>query len=264
MSKNPIDKLSGFCVITGASSGIGFELAILAARDNCDLLLVADRNLDNVAAALRDTSSGKGSIDTLQCDLATESGIDEVMEKIGDRQVDVLMANAGQGEGGKFLDQDWMEIKRTIDTNITGTVSLIHKVGQKMVAANKGRILVTGSIVDDIPGPFNLIYNSTKAFVDDFCVGLSNELQDSDVVISCLLPGLTDTQFFKHADMEDTNAGQSSAKADPAKVAKDGYDALLKGETQEVSGLLNKVQHAFAGILPDEVLAQMHRLLAKP
>ena len=264
MSKNPIDKLSGFCVITGASSGIGFELAILAARDNCDLLLVADRNLDDVAAALRDTSSGNGSIDTLQCDLATESGIDEVMEKIEDRQVDVLMANAGQGEGGKFLDQNWMAIKRTIDINITGTVSLIHKIGQKMRAVNEGRILVTGSIVDDIPGPFNLIYNSTKAFVDDFCVGLSNELQDSDVVISCLLPGLTDTQFFRRADMEETNAGQSNAKADPAAVAGDGYEALLKGETQEVSGLLNKVQHAFAGILPDELLAQMNRLLAKP
>lgn len=263
MSKNPIDKLSGFCVITGASSGIGFELAILAARDNCDLLLIADRGLDDVASALRDASSGTGNIDILECDLATQSGIDEVIEKIAGRQVDVLMANAGQGEGGAFLDQDWMTIKRTIDTNITGTVSLIHEIGGNMRAADAGRILVTGSIVDDIPGPFNLIYNSTKAFVDDFCVGLSNELKESDVVVSCLLPGLTGTQFFKRADMEDTFVGRSDAKADPTKVAKDGYEALLKGETQEVSGLLNKVQHAFAGILPDEVLAQLHRLGAK-
>ncbi|MCH2486530.1 MAG: SDR family NAD(P)-dependent oxidoreductase [Erythrobacter sp.] len=264
MSKNPIDKLSGFGVITGASSGIGLELAILAARDDCDLLLVADRGLDDVASALRDASSGTGTIDILECDLATQSGIEEVIEKIAGRRVDVLMANAGQGEGGAFLDQDWMAIKRTIDTNITGTVSLIHTIGGNMRVADAGRILVTGSIVDDIPGPFNLVYNSTKAFVDDFCTGLSNELKDSNVVISCLLPGLTDTQFFERADMEDTYVGQSDAKADPAKVAKDGYDALLKGETQEVSGLLNKVQHAFADILPDEVLAQLHRLGAKP
>ena len=185
MSKNPVDKLSGFCLITGASSGIGLELAKIAARDNCDLLLVADRDLAHVASALRDASLGTGSIDILECDLATESGIDAVLEKCADRQVDVLMANAGQGEGGEFLDQDWMAIKRTIDTNITGTVSLIHKIGGTMRAADAGRILVTGSIVDDIPGPFNLVYNSTKAFVDDFCAGLSNELKDSDVVVSC-------------------------------------------------------------------------------
>ncbi|EDL48064.1 SDR family oxidoreductase [Erythrobacter sp. SD-21] len=264
MSKNPIDKLSGFCVITGASSGIGFELAILAARDDCDLLLVADQGLDEGASALRDISSGTGNIETLESDLATQTGIDEVIDKIAGRQVDVLMANAGQGEGDAFFNQDWMAIKRTIDTNITGTVSLIHKIGGKMRAANSGRILVTGSIVDDIPGPFNLVYNSTKAFVDDFCVGLSNELNDSNVVVSCLLPGLTDTQFFERADMQETYVGRSDAKADPAKVAKDGYDALLKGETQEVSGLLNKVQHAFAGVLPDELLAQLHRMAAKP
>ena len=264
MSKNPVDKLSGFCLITGASSGIGLELAKIAARDNCDLLLVADRDLAHVASALRDASLGTGSIDILECDLATESGIDAVLEKCADRQVDVLMANAGQGEGGEFLDQDWMAIKRTIDTNITGTVSLIHKIGGTMRAADAGRILVTGSIVDDIPGPFNLVYNSTKAFVDDFCAGLSNELKDSDVVVSCLLPGLTDTRFFERADMVDTFVGQSDAKADPAKVAKDGYDVLLKGETQKVSGLLNKVQHAFASVLPDDILAQMHRLAAKP
>ena len=115
-----------------------------------------------------------------------------------------------------------------------------------------------------MPGTYQLVYNSTKAFVNDFCVGLANELKATDVVVSCLMPGVTDTHFFERAGMEDTQAGQMKNKADPAKVARDGYDALLKGETQEVSGFMNKVQDVFAGLLPDELVAQMHRRLAKP
>ncbi|GMM94120.1 SDR family NAD(P)-dependent oxidoreductase [Qipengyuania sp. MTN3-11] len=256
-----IDKLSGFCVVTGASSGIGQELAKLAARDGCDLLLVADRGLSETEAMVRGMRAG--SIETLKCDLGTESGIDELVGRIGDRQVDVLMANAGHGQGNAFLDQQWSDIKHVIDTNITGTVSLIHKVGQGMRERDVGRILVTGSIAGHMPGAFQLVYNSTKAFIDDFCVGLANELKESKVSITCLLPGVTDTHFFERADMEDTEAGQGD-KADPAKVAKDGYEALLEGDTQVVSGFMNKVQTMFADILPDDLVAQMHRRLAEP
>lgn len=262
MSKNKIDKLAGLVVITGASSGIGLELAKIAAADGCSLILVADRDLTEGASAAR--SAGASDVETLQADLSTRHGIDSVMELIGSRQVDVLMANAGIGEGGAFFEQTWDDIAKTIDTNIKGTVSLIHRVGQTMANRDAGRILVTGSIVADMPGPFNLIYNSTKAFVVDFCVGLSNELKKTNVVITCLLPGVTDTEFFEQADMEDTNVGQSDNKADPAKVAADGYQALLDGEVKEVSGLMNKVQYFFADILPDEIVAKMHRRMAKP
>ena len=155
MSSKKIEKLSGFCVITGASSGIGLELAKLAAADGCDLILAADRDLSEGERAAK--AAGAASVETIECDLGTKDGIDALIDKIAGRPVDVLMANAGQGEGGEFLDQDWMAIKRTIDTNITGTVSLIHKIGGTMRAADAGRILVTGSIVDDIPGPFNLV-----------------------------------------------------------------------------------------------------------
>ena len=262
MSKNPIEKLSGFCVVTGASSGIGLELAKLAAKDGCELLLVADRDLTEAESAVR--ASGAGEVQTLQTDLATEHGIDAVIDAVGARRIDVLMANAGIGEGGRFLDQKWDDIAHTIHTNITGTVSLIHRVGRTMRDADSGRILVTGSIVSDMPGPFNLTYNSTKAFVVDFCVGLANELEESNVVISCLMPGVTDTEFFEHADMENTNVGQSDQKADPATVAKDGYEALLDGDVKEVSGLLNKMQYFFADILPDGLIAKLHRQMAKP
>ncbi|WJY19878.1 SDR family NAD(P)-dependent oxidoreductase [Alteriqipengyuania flavescens] len=262
MSKNEIDRLSGFAIVTGASSGIGLELAKLAAKDGCSLLLVADRDLAAATDAVREC--GAKNVETLEADLATRDGIDSVMARIGDRPVDVLLANAGHGQGGAFLDQDWNDIAHVIDTNIKGAVSLIHKVGQRMRARNAGRILVTGSIAGHLPGAFQLVYNSTKAFIDDFCVGLHNELMETDVVVTCLLPGVTDTQFFKRAGMEDTKAGQSDSKADPAKVAKDGYDALLEGDTQVVSGFMNKVQTMFADILPDDLVAQMHRRLAKP
>lgn len=262
MSKNPVEALSGFAVVTGASSGIGLELAKLAAADGCRLLLVADRDLTLGARAARE--AGAPSVETIQADLATREGIAALMEAIGTRDVDVLMANAGAGEGGRFLDQERGQIARTIHTNITGTVALIHRIGQRMLARNAGRILVTGSIVADIPGPFNLVYNSTKAFVVDFCVGLAEELEASDVVVTCLLPGATDTQFFEAADMENTAVGETRFKADPGKVARDGYAALLAGEVKEVSGLLNKVQYFFADILPDGLLAKMHRRMAEP
>ena len=200
-----IEKLSGLCVVTGASSGIGLELARLAARDGCDLVLAADRDLSEGAGAARE--AGAASVETVECDLATKEGIDELMAKIGERRVDVLIANAGHGKGGAFLEQNWDDIAHIIDTNVKGTVSLVHKVGQKMRAQNSGRILVTGSIAGHLPGAFQLVYNSTKAFIDDFCVGLHNELKDTDVVVTCLLPGATDTQFFKRADMENTTIG---------------------------------------------------------
>ena len=260
MSK--IDKLSGFVVVTGASSGIGLELARLAAKDGCNLLLVADRELGEADAAAK--SAGAASVETVQADLATPDGLESLMNAINDRPVDALLANAGHGLGDAFLDQEWKDIAHVIHTNVTGTTWLIHQIGQRMRGRNAGRILVTGSIAGHIPGSFQLVYNSTKSYVDYFCFGLRNELKDTDVVITCLMPGVTDTEFFDRADMENTSVGESDSKADPAKVAKDGYEALLNCEAHTVSGFMNKVQDAFAGIIPDTVLAQMHRKMAKP
>ena len=265
MSKNKVEQLSGLAVITGASSGIGLELAKLAAKDGCDLILVADRDLSDGAAQAR--ASGAASVETLEADLATRDGLTKLMDMIGDRPVDVLMANAGHGQGHAFLDQQWGDIAHVIHTNITGTVALIHKVGQQMRTRDAGRILVTGSIAGHMPGAFQLVYNSTKAFIDDFCVGFANELKDTNLVVTCLMPGVTETEFFERADLMDTQAGQQVADdkaADPAKVAKDGYDALLDGDTRITSGFMNKVQRVFADILPEEVVAQMHRKLTQP
>lgn len=262
MSKNKVEKLDGLVVVTGASSGIGLELARLAARDGADLILAADRDLSEGVSAAK--AAGAKSVETVEGDLATRDGLMQLIDTIGERPIAALIANAGHGEGQAFFDQRWPDIAHVIHTNVTGTTALIHMIGGKMRAANRGRILVTGSIAGHMPGAFNLVYNSTKSFQDFFCAGLANELKETDVTVTCLLPGPTDTEFFERADLENTDVGESDSKADPAKVAKDGYKAMLDGEVQVVSGFMNKVQTMFADILPDNIVAEMHRRMAEP
>lgn len=261
MSKSPIEKLSGLAVISGASTGIGFELTKLAAKDGCELILASNTDHSEIVAAVNNL--GVHAVETVNCDLSTEAGVDQLLATIGGRRVDVLIANAGESKGGAFLDQTWTDVERSIDTNIKSAVRLVHEIGGGMRLRDSGRILVTGSIVGHMPGPFNLTYNSTKAFIDDFCVGLAEELRDSQVVVTCLLPGATDTPFFAKAGMEDTAVG-AAPKADPAKVAFDGYQALLDGDTVVTSGFMNKVQKVFADLLPEELVAKMHRKMAQP
>lgn len=251
-----------FAIITGASSGIGLELAKLAAKDGYDLLVVADTPLVDASAGLQ----GLGvSVDALEVDLSTTGGVDHLLEKAGARRIDLLCANAGHGLGKGFLDQSVSDWRHVIDTNITGTLYLIQKVLGPMVARNGGKMLVTGSIAGFIPGSFNAVYNGTKAFVDNFTEALRNEIKDSHgVTLTTLMPGVTDTEFFERAGLGDTSVGQDDSKADPAKVAKDGWDALLAGKGHIVSGFSNKLQVAAAGIVPQAMLAEQHRKMAEP
>jgi short-subunit dehydrogenase len=259
--RGEIDKLSGLVVVTGASSGIGYELARRAARDGVDLILAADCDLARAEAAVRE--AGAASVRSVQTDLATDEGIGAVIAAVADRPVAAFLANAGEGIGGnEFLDQGWAEIRHVIGTNVIGTTRLIHLIGRGMRERDDGRILVTGSIAGHVPGAFELVYNSTKAYLDDFCLGLRNELKNTGVAVTVLQPGATDTLFFRRAHMEDTKIGRQK-KADPAKVADDGYAAMLADEDQVVSGLMNKLRATFADILPDELVAQMQRRLAE-
>ena len=249
-------------VVTGASTGIGFELARLCAEDGHDLVICADEA--EIAQAAEQLKAHGGWVQPVQADLATTEGVDALVAALGNRPVDALLANAGTGLGGAFLDQDIATARHVIDTNITGTIDLIQRVGRAMRERNQGRILINGSIAAFIPGSFNAVYNGTKAFIDSFSWALRNELKDTEVTVTCLMPGATDTPFFARAGMEDTPVGKDEHKADPAKVARDGYKAMKDGDDGVVSGFMNKLQATFAGVIPDSVLAQMHRKMAEP
>jgi len=251
-----------FAVVTGASTGIGFELASVAAENGYDLLVVADEPLIEAAAA--DFRTHGTDVQTIEADLSTLSGVDQLLAAANGRPIDILCANAGTAHGGAFIDQTFEMISRTIDTNVTGTLYLLHKVLPMMIARGEGRILVTGSIVGYIPGAFNSIYNATKAFIDNFTDAVREELKDVEgVTLTTLMPGATETEFFARADMLDTNVGRAK-KGDPAKVARDGWNAAIAGDARIVSGLLNKAQVAAAGLAPPSLLAAMHRRIAEP
>ena len=255
--------LAKLAVITGASTGIGFELARIAAEDGYDLLIVADE--EEIEMAARELRDEAVAVEAVRADLATFEGVDALLAAAKGRPIDVLCANAGTGTGGAFLDQNVENWRHSIDTNVTGTLYLLHKVLKQMTARSEGRILVTGSIAGHIPGSFNAVYNATKAFIDNFTDALRDELKDHEgVTLTTLKPGATDTLFFQRAGMEDTKIGQDDSKADPAKVARDGWSALMKGTGNVTSGLINKLQVAASGVVPAAVMAHRHRKMAEP
>jgi short-subunit dehydrogenase len=258
-----MDQSRPLAVVTGASTGIGFELAQLCAGHGFDLVIAADE--PRIHDAATELSALGATVMAIETDLSTLPGVDKLCDAIAatDRPVEALFANAGRGLGRGFLDQDVEDFRRVIDNNITGTIYLIHRLGKEMRARNAGKILLTGSIAGFMPGSFQAVYNGTKAFIDSFAFALRNELKDTDVVISCLMPGPTDTEFFRRADMLDTAVGQQE-KDDPAEVAKNGFDALMRGDGDVVSGWKNKLQTTLANVTPSGLLAEQHRKMAEP
>jgi short-subunit dehydrogenase len=250
-------------IVTGASTGIGYELAKQCAEHGFDLVIAADQ--PKIEATARSFRGLGAEVTAVEADLATTEGVDKLYAAVEalNRSVDALLANAGHGLGGGFLDQDFAEARHVIDTNITGTIYLIQKVGRDMRARGKGRILITGSIAGFMPGSFQAVYNGSKAFIDSFSFALRNELKDAGVTVTCLMPGPTDTEFFERADMLDTKVG-AGKKDDPADVAKTGFDAMMKGEGDVVSGWKNKLQTAVASVTPAGMLAEQHRKMAEP
>ena len=248
-------------LVTGASTGIGYELAKCCAEHGFDLLVAADEpEIHGAAEAFRALGV---EVAAVEADLATLEGVDKLYSAAGGRPVEALLANAGRGLGKGFLDQDFNEVRHVVDTNITGTIYLIQKVGNDMRARGRGRILITGSIAGFIPGTYQAVYNGTKAFLDSFSFALRAELKETGVTVTCLMPGATETEFFERADMEDTKVGQQK-KDDPADVARTGFDAMMSGEGDVVTGWKNKLQSAIASVTPSGVLAEMHRKMAEP
>jgi uncharacterized protein len=255
-----------FAVVTGASSGIGYELAKQFVENGYDVLMTAeDEAIEQAAADLR--RDGHHEVIAVRADLATFDGVEELYAAIleSGRPVDALAVNAGRGIGGDFVSQtDLREELNVIDVNVTSTVHLAKRVLPDLVARGAGRVLFTSSIASMMPGTYQAVYNASKSFVQSFAEALRNELKDTGVTVTALMPGPTDTNFFHRAEMDDTKVG-ASRKDDPAVVAKQGFEALMKGDEKVVAGSVKtKVQAAASKVMPDSAKAQMHRKMAEP
>jgi short-subunit dehydrogenase len=255
-----------FAVVTGASSGIGFELAKQFAEHGYDLLLVAeDDGIEEAAQGLR--RDGQNQVIAVQADLATYEGCEQVFRAVGDsgRDVDAVALNAGRGIGGDFVRQiDLADELNTIDVNVSSTVHLAKRLLPPMVERGRGQVLFTSSIASMMPGTYQAVYNASKSFVQSFAEALRAELKDTGVTVTALMPGPTDTNFFHRAEMDDTKVG-SSSKDDPAVVAKQGFEALLKGKEKVVAGSAKtKIQGAASKVMPDSAKSAMHRKMAEP
>lgn len=248
-------------VITGASSGIGYELARKFGENGYDLVVVSDNRekLTNAAETLRQVT-GEAGIDVVQADLTTPEGVTKVYEKLQSlgRPVDVLAANAGVGVSGDFAETSLEDEIALINLNVTSQVHLIKLVLRDMRARDAGDILITSSIAGILPGPRMAVYAASKAFLRFFGQGIREELKDTGINVTVLMPGPTETDFFERADMLDTKVGQSDAKQDPAEVADAAFDALRNRADHVIPGAKNKLQAGMAKVMSDPARAKVH------
>jgi short-subunit dehydrogenase len=255
---------SQFAVVTGASSGIGLELARQFAENGFDVLINAED--DRLHAAAEELGGTGAEILVAQADLATPEGVEFLVSAVqaAGRPVDALALNAGVGNGGAFLDIPWVDEERLIAVNVGSTVHLAKQLLPAMVARGSGRVLFTASIASTMPGPYYATYAASKSFVLSFAEALRHEFKDSGVTVTALMPGPTDTDFFNRADMGDTTVDQGP-KDDPAGVAKDGFEALMAGKDQVVAGSRKNALQATVGkLLTDPIKAAVHARMSKP
>jgi short-subunit dehydrogenase len=252
-------------VVTGASSGIGLALAEQFAEHGFDLVIAAeDEELSAAAERLR----GKGAqVESVRTDLADHQGVEELVERIAGtaRPVAAAAINAGVGTGGAFVGETELEDHLTeVDLNVRSAVHLAYRVLPPMVQAGEGRVLFTSSIAANSPGPFMAVYNASKAFIKSFAEALREEMRDTGVTVTTLMPGPTDTEFFERSGTQDTKLG--AGKKDSARtVAEEGYEALMAGKDHVVAGAMaNKAQAAAGNVLPDTTMAAMHRRMSEP
>jgi uncharacterized protein len=251
-------------VVTGASSGIGYELAKQFAQNGFDLVVTStNASINEAAQAFNQLGA---NVETVQADLATYEGVETLYRKIKEtnRPVEAIAINAGVGVGGEFTKTDLQEELNLINLNVVSSVHLAKRVVKDMVDRGQGRVLFTSSIAALMPGPFEAVYAASKAFIHSFAEGLRNELKDTGVTVTSLMPGPTDTNFFHRAGMDDTKAG-ANKKDDPAEVAKQGFEALMAGKDSVVAGSpMTKLQGNVSKVLPDTLNAEQHRQLTEP
>jgi short-subunit dehydrogenase len=250
-------------LVTGASSGIGLHLARELAGRGHDVVLCAEDAAvttvaDEVAAAFGN------QVVAVQADLATAEGVERLVDRVQDLgPVDVLAVNAGIGVAGPFVETPLEDDLRLLALNVTSAVHLTKRLLPGMVARGRGRVLVTSSVAATMPGPWYATYAASKAFLLSFAEAVRYELQDSGVTVTALMPGPTDTDFFRRADMQG-RAVDDMHKDDPADVARDGVDALLEGRDHVVAhAWRNKVQAGLLKGMPEAAKAATHAQMTK-
>lgn len=255
-----------FAVVTGASSGIGYHLARTFAQNGFDVLMTAED--ERLAKAAREVETLGAKVTTVQADLTKQEEVEKLWREVEatGRPVDAIAINAGVGVGGDFARETELEDElEIVDLNVRSTVHLAKRVTKQMTDRGHGRILFTASIAGTMPTPLEAVYGASKAFVLEFAQSLYYELKDSGVTVTALKPGPTDTDFFNRAGMQDTPVGREGKKEnDPADVAQQGFDAMMKGEKEIFGGNLKlKVEGAAGKFVPDSVKASMHESMAK-
>jgi uncharacterized protein len=253
-----------YALITGATSGIGYELAKLFAGDGYNLVIVA-RDENELRQKAQELSTANVDVVAIAKDLFQPEAAFELYDEVKSRNltVDVLVNDAGQGQYGLFVEQGIHRLLDIIQLNVKSLTVLTHLFLKDMVARNEGKILQLASIASQLPGPWQAVYHATKAYVLSFSEALVQELKDSAVTVTALQPGATDTDFFNKAEMQDSKILDTKL-SDPKKVAKDGYDALMKGDDKIVSGFKNKVMVGLGSVMPESAAAAQMNKMQKP
>lgn len=255
----------GLALITGASSGIGLELARRFAEHGYDLMIAADDS--GIHDAAQKLGRSGVNIRPIQVDLRTGKGVEELYRQVSTegRPLDAAALNAGVGLGGAFLDSTVQDALALIDLNVRSTVHLAKLVLPDMVRRNSGKVLFTSSIASTMPGSYQAVYNASKSFIQSLSEALHDELRDTGVTVTALMPGPTDTNFFRRAGMAGTRMGRMSRKDDPAEVAREGFDALMDGDRKVVAeSMLTKAMGISNRLLPDSVKAVANRVMSTP
>ena len=251
-------------LITGASSGIGLELARVFGENGFELVINAED--EELARAESELVSSGSKVLAVRADLTDPEEVERLSrEATAGGPLGAVALNAGVGAGGDFARQTELDKELgLVDLNVRSTVHLAKLALRDMIARDTGRLLFTSSIAATMPGSFQAVYNASKSFVQSFALALRNELKDTGITITSLMPGPTETEFFERAEMEDTKVG-SDEKDDPAQVARQGFEAVMNGDERVVAGSLkNKPQVAAGRFMPDSAKAEMHRRMAEP
>lgn len=251
-------------LITGASSGIGFELAKQFAEHGYDLVVAAED--DAIHDVPQKLSQYSAAVQPVQVDLRSPDGVEHLYQSTieGDRVLAAAALNAGVGRGEMFLKSELADDLAMVDLNVRSTVHLAKLVLRDMANRDAGKVLFTSSIASQMPGSYQPVYNASKSFIQSLAEALRDELRDTSITVTALMPGPTDTNFFARAKMVDSLMGRMP-KDDPAQVARQGFEALMRGDQKVVAGsVFSKLMGAANRVLPDDVKAIGNRVMSMP